>query len=117
MSPVAAFEFTLLLLVAVIDLELLADVLRLPPADALIAAGMLLAVVPGVPTVNLDPELVFVLFLPPLLMDGAYFTAWADFRRHLGGILLLAIGAVAFTTLVVGLVVHWIVPGLPWAAC
>jgi CPA1 family monovalent cation:H+ antiporter len=57
------------------------------------------------------------LFLPPLLMDGAYYTAWPDFRRNLVGILLLAIGAVTFTTLVVGVVAHWIVPGLPWAAC
>jgi CPA1 family monovalent cation:H+ antiporter len=117
MSPVAAFEFTLLLLVAVLGLELLAKVLRLPPAAALIAGGIVLAFVPGFPTVSLDPELVLVLFLPPLLMDGAYFTAWADFRRNLGGILLLAIGAVAFTTLVVGLVARWIVPDLPWAAC
>ncbi len=117
MSPVAAFEFTLVLLVAVLGLELLAKVLRLPPAAALIAGGIVLAFVPGVPTVSLDPELVFVLFLPPLLMDGAYFTAWPDFRRNLGGILLLATGAVAFTTLVVGLVAHWIVPDLPWAAC
>ena len=117
MSPVAAFELTLLLLVAVLGLELLAKVLRLPPAAALIAGGMVLAFVPGFPTVSLDPELAFVLFLPPLLMDGAYFTAWADFRRNLGGILLLAIGAVAFTTLVVGLVAHWLVPSLPWAAC
>src|SRR4051794_4933437 len=117
MSPVAAFEFTLLLLVAVLGLELLAKVLRLPPAAALIAGGIVLAFVPGFPTVSLDPELALVLFLPPLLMDGAYFTAWPDFRRNLGGILLLAVGAVAFTTLVVGLVAHWIVPGLPWAAC
>jgi hypothetical protein len=86
MSPVAAFEFTLLLLVAVLGLELLAKVLRLPPAAALIAGGIVLAFVPGFPTVSLDPQLVLVLFLPPLLMDGAYFTAWADFRRNLGGI-------------------------------
>ena len=73
MSPVAAFEFTLLLLVAVLGLELLAKFLRLPPAAALIAGGIVLAFVPGFPTVSLDPELVLVLFLPPLLMDGAYF--------------------------------------------
>src|SRR5438105_5055773 len=117
MSPVAAFEFILLLLVAVLGLELFAKVLRLPPAAALIAGGVVLAFVPGFPTVSLDPELVFVLFLPPLLMDGAYFTAWADFRRNLRGILLLAIGAVAFTTLVVGLIAHWVVTDLPWAPC
>ena len=117
MSSVAAFEFILLLLVAVLGLELLAKILRLPPAAALIAGGIVLAFVPGFPTVGLDPELVLVLFLPPLLMDGAYFTAWPDFRRNLGGILLLAVGAVAFTTLVVGLVARWIMPALPWAAC
>ena len=110
MSPVAAFEFTLLLLVAVLGLELVAKALRLPPAAALIAGGIVLAFIPGFPTASLDPELVLVLFLPPLLVDGAYFIAWADFRRNLGGILLLAIGAVAFTTLVVGLVAHWSCP-------
>jgi monovalent cation/hydrogen antiporter len=50
-------------------------------------------------------------------MDGAYYTVWSDFRRYLGGILWLAVGAVVFTTLVVGATVHWIVPSLPWAAC
>ncbi len=57
---------------------------------------------PGLPPVALDPELALVLFLPPLLLDGAYYTAFGRFRRHLPGILSLAIGAVVFTTLVVG---------------
>ena len=48
-----------------------------------------------------------VLFLPPLLVASAYFTVWRDFRRNLWGILNLAIGAVAFTTLPVGLAAHW----------
>lgn len=117
MSPVARFEFLLLLLVVVLGLELLARRLRLPPAAALVAGGMGLAFVPGVPAVALDPDLVLVLFLPPLLMDGAYLTVLSDFRRHIGGILSLAVGAVAFTTAVVGVAAHWAVPGLPWAAC
>src|SRR3546814_12581769 len=50
-------------------------------------------------------------------MDGAYYTALGRFRRHLPGILSLAVGAVVFTTLVVGVVVHMILPDLPWAAC
>ena len=62
MSPIAAFEFTLLLLVAVLGLELLANVLRLPPAAALIAGGIVLAFVPGFSTVSLDPELVLAYF-------------------------------------------------------
>ncbi|MFM0341168.1 Na+/H+ antiporter [Paraburkholderia fungorum] len=64
-----------------------------------------------------DLKALFDEFLPPLLMDGAYFSVWDEFKRNLGGILLLAIGAVAFTTLAVGLVAHWVVPALPWGAC
>ncbi len=76
-----------------------------------------MAFVPGLPHFELDPELVLVVFLPPLLMFGAYFFVWDDFKRNLSGILLLAIGAVAFTTFAVGVAVHLVVPALPWAAC
>ncbi|NYH15391.1 Na+/H+ antiporter [Paraburkholderia bryophila] len=117
MSSVMGFKLVLLSLVAIIGLELLAKRLRLPPAAALLVGGAAMAFVPGLPTFNLDPELILIVFLPPLLMDGAYFSVWDEFKRNLGGILLLAIGAVAFTTLVVGLVVHWVVPALPWGAC
>jgi CPA1 family monovalent cation:H+ antiporter len=79
--------------------------------------GGALAFVPGLPSISLDPELALVLFLPPLLIDGAYSTPLGRFRRHLPGILSLAVGAVVFTTLAVGVVAHWLVPALPWAAC
>lgn len=49
---------------------------------ALLVGGGALAFVPGLPVIELDPEFVLVLFLPPLLMDGAYFTAHAEFRKH-----------------------------------
>jgi CPA1 family monovalent cation:H+ antiporter len=117
MHPVEAFELVLALLVGVVALHWAAKRLGLPPATALLVGGGALAFVPGLPPVSLDPELALVLFLPPLLLDGAYYTAFGRFRRHLPGILSLAIGAVVFTTLVVGLVVHGLVPGLPWAAC
>ena len=106
MSAVSAFKLVLISLIAIIALELLAKRLRLPPAAALLVGGAAMAFVPGLPPVNLDPDLVLILFLPPLLMDGAYYFVWDDFKRHLSGILLLAIGAVAFTTLFVGVVVH-----------
>ena len=117
MHAVATFELTLVLLTTVIVLHWTAVRIGLPPAAALLVAGGGLALVPGMPEVKLDPELALVLFLPPLLMNGAYFTAFGRFRRHLPGILSLAVGAVLFTTLIVGIVVHWLVPGLPWAAC
>src|SRR4051794_831537 len=117
MDAVASFELILTLLALVIALHWLALKLKLPPATALLVGGGLLAFVPGLPSVELDPDLALVLFLPPLLMDGAYYTAFGRFRRHLPGIISLAVGAVVFTTLIVGVTVHWLVPSLPWAAC
>lgn len=117
MSPVHLFELVLLLMALAIPLELLARRLRLPPAAALILGGMALALSPGQHDLQLDPDLTLVLFLPPLLMASAYFTVWRDFRANLRIILQLAVGAVAFTTLVVGVVAHWAMPTLPWAAC
>ena len=117
MSAVESFELILGLLLGVFALTWLADKVRLPPATALLLGGIALAFAPGLPSITLDPELALVLFLPPLLMDGAYHTAMGRFRRHLPGILSLAIGAVVFTTVAVGLVAHAIMPQLPLAAC
>ncbi|MEX1826750.1 Na+/H+ antiporter [Luteibacter sp. CQ10] len=117
MSSTETFKFVLILLVALVALELIARRLRLPTAAALLAGGIGIAFIPGIPPVTFDPELVLILFLPPLLQDGAYYTVWSDFRRYLGGILWLAVGAVIFTTFAVGAVVHAVLPSLPWGAC
>ncbi len=95
MSPVQTFELVLAFLAGAVALYWVAQQVRLPPAIAFLGGGGILAFVPGLPSVTLDPELVLVLFLPPLLMDGAFFTALGRFRRHLPGILSLAVGAVA----------------------
>lgn len=117
LSPVALFELVLLLMALVVPLEIVARRLHLPPAAALIVAGMALAFVPVRHQVQLDPDLMLVLFLPPLLMSSAFFTVWRDFRADLGFIAALAVGAVVFTTFVVAVVADWMAPGLPWAAC
>lgn len=117
LPPVEFFELILLLMAVVLPLELLARRLHLPPAAALIVGGMALALIPGRHDVELDPDLTLVLFLPPLLLASAWFTVWRDFRANLRIILQLAVGAVAFTTAMVGIVAHWLLPSLPWAAC
>lgn len=117
MSPVHIFELVFFMILAILGLHWIARRFSLPPAVALLIGGGAMAFIPGLPVIALDPELVLVLFLPPLLMDGAYFTAHAEFRRHLAGVLSLAIGAVIFTTLIVGVTTHWLLPELPWAAC
>ncbi len=117
MDAVHLFELMIAMLFAVIALHFVANRLRLPPAVALIAGGAALAFIPGLPHVSLDPALVLVIFLPPLLMDGAWFMPLRHLRRHIIGILSLAIGAVVFTTAVVAVVTHALLPSLPWAAC
>lgn len=117
MSAAHQFELVLLLLGVVVGLELLARRVHLPPAAALIVGGIGLALVPGMPRIELNPDLALVLFLPPLLLGSAFLTVWRDFVANLRIILQLAVGAVLFTTLAVGVVTHWVMPGLPWAAC
>lgn len=117
MEPTETFELVIAMLLAIIALHYAAHKLKLPPAVALLTGGAVLAFVPGLPVISLNPELVLVIFLPPLLMDGAWFIAISQLKRHMIGIISLSVGAVIFTTVVVAVVTHMLIPSLPWAAC
>src|SRR6266545_16145 len=80
-----------------------------------IFVGLLLGLIPKLPKVRLEPDLVFLFFLPPLLFPAALFTSWRDFRANLRPISLLAIGLVLFTTVAVAYLAHYFL-GLPLAA-
>ena len=108
-------ELILGLLVAIAALAMLAHRLSVPYPIVLVLGGLLIGFVPGLPDVQLAPELVFLLFLPPLLYTSAFFTSVRDFRFHARPILSLAIGLVVATTVVVAAVIHAAVPGLDWA--
>jgi monovalent cation/hydrogen antiporter len=103
------------LLVAVAVLATLAVKIKVPYPILLVLGGSLLGFIPGLPQVKLDPDIVFLLFLPPLLYVSALFTSWRDFRTNIRAISLLAVGLVLMTTFVVAAVVH-AVADLPWAA-
>lgn len=117
MDGVHVFELVIGMLFAVIALHYFAHKVNLPPVVALIIGGAGIAFIPGMPLVSLEAELVLVIFLPPLLMDAAWFIPLRNLRRHLVGVLSMAIGAVVFTTVVVAVVAHALLPSLPWAAC
>ncbi|MBX5225624.1 MULTISPECIES: Na+/H+ antiporter [unclassified Rhizobium] len=117
MEPTQLFELVIGMFLAIIALQYAAHRLALPPSVALLAGGALLAFVPGLPAITVDPELVLVIFLPPLLMDGAWSIPLARLRRHMIGIASLAVGAVLFTCAVVAVTAHLLFPALPWAAC
>ncbi len=89
------------LLLAVAVLALLARRFHVPYPIFFVMGGLLIGLIPGLPRVRLDPELVFLFFLPPLLFPAALYTSWRDFRANLRPIALLAIGLVLFTMIAV----------------
>ena len=109
---------TVILVLSVIGLvSFLAQRVSIPAPVLLAAAGMAWALLPSLPAPELKPTVILTIFLPPLLYADAWEASWLDFRRWVRPILQLAIGLVAFTILVVGLVAHWAIPALPWGAC
>jgi CPA1 family monovalent cation:H+ antiporter len=113
---VPALELILVLLAATAALRLLADRLVLPPPVLLVLGGAALAFVPELPHVVLSPEVVFLIFVPPLLYLTAFETSWRDFRNNLRPISFLAVGLVLATMAAIAAVAHALVPELPWPA-
>ena len=107
-------ESLIFLLGAAALLAQLARVLNVPYPILLVVGGLGLGFVPGLPVVQIAPEVIFIIFLPPLLNAAAFTSSPLDLRVHLRPIVLLAIGLVLLTTLAVAAVVHFVV-GLPWA--
>jgi CPA1 family monovalent cation:H+ antiporter len=108
-------ELVLLLLVLVTALTLVARRLTVPYPIVMVLGGLLLSQVPGLPDFQLPPDLVFFVFLPPLLFAGGYFTSVREFKANLRAIILLAFGLVIFTAAVVAAVAYMFVPTLGWA--
>ena len=110
------FETVLTLLVGVTLLALAARRFDLPTPALLVVGGLLVALVPGLPAVQFDPQLVFLVFIPPLLYRASLLASYRDVRANLRPILSLGVGHVLFATIVVAVVAHQAVPGLPWAS-
>lgn len=106
MEPVLLF---LMLLVAA--LAELARRFRTPYPIVMVIGGLAVSLLPNLPRVSLNPDVVFLILLPPLLFTAAYHTSWRDFRRNLGGILLLAFGLVGFTAAALAYTSGWMLPG------
>jgi Na+/H+ antiporter len=107
----------LALLVAGAALLAVAPRLRIPYPILLVLGGLALGFVPGLPEIELRPEVVLVAILPPLLYSSAFFTSLRDLRRNARPLALLAIGLVLATMLAVAAVSHAAIPGLSWPVC
>ena len=106
-------QILVLLLAIQAAVAVLAARLKIPSAILLVLTGVILALVPGLPAVELAPELVLLLVLPPILYSSAVAMSWREFRFNLRPITLLAFGCVVFTTVAVAAVAHWLL-GLAW---
>src|SRR6187455_2628051 len=96
---------TVIILLAVITaLAEVTDKIRIPYPILLVLAGMGIGFVPGLPVISIDPEIIFLVFLPPVLYAAAWNTSWPDFKRAKRPITLLAIGCVIFTTCAVAII-------------
>jgi len=115
MSGIGEIEVIfLLLLLFVIVFGLLARRLGTPYPIVMVVGGLSLGLVPGMPRITLNPDLVFLVILPPLLYAAAWTTSWRDFRYNLVSICLLAFSLVGFTVLAVALIAPSVFPGFDW---
>src|SRR4051794_25644084 len=89
--------------------------LNFPYPIALVVAGVAIALIPGAPRVEIDPEVIFYILMPPILAEAAYFTSWRDFWKWRRAIFLLAFGLVTTTTVVVAGLCVAMIPGMNWA--
>ena len=108
-------EIVILLLAVVTALAEITDKIKIPYPILLVLAGIAIGLIPGLPHVELQPEIVFLLFLPPVLYSAAWATSWPDFKAAKRPISLLAIGCVIFSTCAVAWIAHAFIPGFGWA--
>ena len=110
----AKFQIFLILLAVLAGTALLARRINIAPAILLLLAGIALAFVPGMPAVELPPELVLLMVLPPLIYSASVAMSWREFKSNLRPIILLAVGCVIFTAFAVAAATHYLI-GLPWS--
>jgi CPA1 family monovalent cation:H+ antiporter len=108
-------ESILLLLLAAALLVRLADLAKIPAPIVLVVGGLVIALVPGLPDVELDPDVIFLVFLPPIVFSAAWRTSPLELKALMAPLAALSVGLVFITAAVIAVVAHALVPGLDWA--
>src|SRR5207302_5278284 len=115
-SPVVlSAELILALLIAVAALVTIARGIGIAYPIFLVIGGLVLGLVPGIPRIDIDPNVIFLIVLPPLLYIAAYFTPVRNLRANLGTISSLSVGLVIASAVAAAVVAHALIPGLPWS--
>ena len=108
------FKIVIFIMAILISLTAIVNKRKLPFPVILVFAGLIIGFIPQLPNLELDPEVVFVIMLPPLLFDAASKTSWLEFKTSIRPISALAITLVFFTTLAVAVTAHYLIPGFTW---
>lgn len=108
------FEIIIIIFAILLALQAIADKLKLPNTVLLVIVGLSIWFIPGLPFVSLNPDVVFLIFLPPILYDAASHTSWHDFKSEIRPISTLAITLVFFTTSAVAIACYFVIPGFTW---
>jgi CPA1 family monovalent cation:H+ antiporter len=108
------FKIVIFIMVILITLMAIIAKRKFPYPIVLVAAGLIIGFVPALPDLALDPDVVFLMILPPLLYDAASKTSWHEFRTLIRPISALAITLVFFTTVAVAVTTHYLIPGFSW---
>ncbi|WP_374173637.1 Na+/H+ antiporter [Flavobacterium tructae] len=104
----------IMLLFGVAFLSLVSKKYNFPIPIVLVLCGVVISIVPGLPVIALSPEVVFIIFLPPLLYHAAWYTSWSDFKQTIRPITLAAVGLVLFTTVAVAIAAHLLIDDISW---
>jgi CPA1 family monovalent cation:H+ antiporter len=113
---VQALELILILLALAAAMDLVARRISVPLPSLLVVGGLVIALIPGLPRVDLDPDTVFLFFVPPLLYWAALNTSFRDFKENIRSITLLGVGLVLVTMSATAVVAHYLIPGMPWGS-
>lgn len=106
------YSIVIFILAIMIGLSAIADKIKLPYPVLLVTAGIAVGFIPSMPNVEINPEIVFLIFLPPLLYDAAFNISPKEFKTNVNTIMTLAIPLVFLTTIGIAVVAHYIVPGM-----
>jgi Na+/H+ antiporter len=104
----------LIIFAILLGLQAIADKIKLPNAVLLVMVGLSLWFIPGLPAIELNPNVIFLLFLPPILYDAATHTSWHDFKAEIRPISTLAVTLVFLTTGAVAIACYYTIPGFTW---
>ena len=108
------YTIVLIIMALMLGAAAFAEKMKAPVPIILIIVGLIAGFAPAIPDIALDPEIVMLIFLPPLLYDAAFNISFKDFKTNINTITTLATGLVFLTTVVIAVVAHYLIPGMSW---